>query len=264
MISSARLLDIAEAAGRSILDVYAAGVRAAQVSAKADDSPLTLADRRSHECIARSLAEYTPEVPVISEEGDLAASALPHRCWVVDPLDGTKEFIKRTNEFTVNIALVEAGVPVLGVVHAPALGISWTGGPEGASRFEGGRRTVMRVEANPNLATLRIAASKDHAGPQVKAIFARLPGSRAVSMGSSIKFCLIAEGKADIYFRDGPTMVWDTAAAQAVLEAAGGAVLTVEGQQLRYDEPSLTNPHFVAVGSTAVDWLAILRDTITF
>jgi 3'(2'), 5'-bisphosphate nucleotidase len=258
VISIARLLDIAEAAGRDILEVYAAGAGAAQVSAKADDSPLTLADRRSHECIARALAEYTPDIPVISEEGEPAASAFPPRCWVVDPLDGTKEFIKRTNEFTVNIALVEAGVPVVGVVHAPALGISWTGGPEGASRYEGGQQTAMRVEANPDLATLRIVASKDHAGPQVKAMFERLPGAQAVSMGSSIKFCLVAEGKADLYFRDGPTMEWDTAAAHAVLRAAGGDVYTLDGQPLGYGKPELRNPHFAAVGSSALDWRSLI------
>jgi len=254
VITAEQLLPIAEAAGRAILDVYAAGADAAQVTAKSDASPLTLADRRSHDVIMAALTELTPEILVISEEGEWSASDYPSLCWVVDPLDGTKEFIKRTDEFTVNIALVERGRPVLGVVHAPALGVSWTGGPEGSRRYEAGASASVRVDAHPTLATLRIVASRDHAGPRVQKLFDRLPQAQAISMGSSLKFCLIAEGSADFYFRDGPTMEWDTAAAHAVLRAAGGDVFTLDGQPLSYGKPGLRNPHFAAVGSSALNW----------
>lgn len=258
MTTADRLLPIAEAAGRAILEVYAAGSVAAEVTAKSDASPLTLADRRSHEAIVDALTALTPDIPIISEEGEAASGAFPARCWVVDPLDGTKEFIKRTDQFTVNIALVEQGLPTVGVVHAPALGVSWTGGPKGARRYEGGVGAPIRVESRPELDTLRIVASKDHAGPQVKAMFERLPRAQAVSMGSSLKFCLVAEGKADLYFRDGPTMEWDTAAAHAVLRAAGGDVYTLDGQPLGYGKPELRNPHFAAVGSDALDWRGLI------
>lgn len=251
------LLTLAEAAGRAILEVYSAGRAAAEVTAKTDASPLTLADRRSHDVIIAGLAQLTPDVPVISEEGEALGGVFPRRCWVVDPLDGTKEFIKRTDEFTVNIALVDRGQPTLGVVHAPALGVSWTGGPDGARRYEDGASARICVESQPNLETLRIVASKDHAGPQVKAMFERLPRAQAVSMGSSLKFCLVAEGKADLYFRDGPTMEWDTAAAHAVLRAAGGNVYTLDGRPLAYGKPELRNPYFVAVGSAGLDWRAL-------
>ncbi len=256
MISTDQIRQIADAAGAAILEVYAAGAAAAQVSSKSDDSPLTLADRRSHEVIADALARLSADIPLISEEGEPVAFA--DRVWVVDPLDGTKEFIKRTDQFTVNIALVENGVPIHGVVFAPALGLTWSGGPEGAFKYEAGRTEAIRVEAHPKLETLRIVASKDHAGPQVKALFERLPGAQAVSMGSSIKFCLVAEGRADLYFRDGPTMEWDTAAAHAVLRAAGGDVFTLDGAPLGYGKPGLRNAHFAAVGSTALDWRRLI------
>lgn len=258
MISLDAVRAIAEQAGTAILEVYAAGAGAAEVTAKGDDSPLTLADRRSHEVIVAALAALSPDIPVISEEGVPSLGPFPSRCWVVDPLDGTKEFIKRTDEFTVNIALVEAGLPVLGVVFAPALGLTWMGGPDGATRFDGEQSTRIAVEAAPALDTLRVVASKDHAGPQVEALFARVPLARAVSMGSSIKFCLVAEGQADLYFRDGPTMEWDTAAAHAVLKAAGGEVYTLDGIPLGYGKPELRNPHFAAVGGLGLDWRALI------
>lgn len=258
MISLDDVRASADLAGAAILEVYAAGAGAAEVTAKGDGSPLTLADRRSHEVIVAALAALTPDIPVISEEGVQTLGAFPARCWVVDPLDGTKEFINRTDEFTVNIALVEGGVPVLGVVLAPALGVTWLGGPDGATRIQGGRSARIGIEAAPTLDTLRVVASKDHAGPQVKALFARLPGTQAVSKGSSIKFCLVAEGKADLYFRDGPTMEWDTAAAHAVLRAAGGEVYTLDGATLGYGKAGLQNPHFAAVGSSALDWRALI------
>jgi len=251
---------IAEAAGRRILEVYAAGAGAARVTAKQDESPLTLADQRSHDAIVAALRALTPDVPIISEEGEPAEYARlgTARRWIVDPLDGTKEFIKRTGEFTVNIALVEGTRPVLGVVHAPALGTTWLGEGTTAQKWEGAARTTIRVTSAATADALRVVTSRDHAGPAVKALLERLPGARTLSMGSSLKFCLIAEGKADLYLRDGPTMEWDTAAAHAVLVAAGGEVHTLDGGVLGYGKEDLRNPHFVAVGDRAFDWSLLL------
>jgi 3'(2'), 5'-bisphosphate nucleotidase len=258
MIALHRVRGIAEAAGGEILSVYGARANSGEVQVKDDESPFTLAGRLAHEHIVKALAAVTPDVPVISEVGDSTAP-IPARCWVVDALDGTKEFHNRTGEFTVNIAFVEEGRPVLGVVHAPALGVSWVGGPYGASRCAAGKIARIRAHPCPDLATLRIVASKDQAGPLVTALFERLPRARAVSLGSSLKFCLLADGRADLYLPDGPTMAWDTAAAQAVLEAAGGAVVTHDGHPLKYGESSLRNAPFAAVGSLDLRWQVLFR-----
>ncbi len=248
---------LAITAGRAILDVYAAAET--RIETKADTSPLTEADRRSHVVIVDGLARLTSRIPVVSEEDEaLGVPSVGGEFWLVDPLDGTKEFIKRTGEFTVNIALVRDGAPVFGVVHAPVLGISWIGSSDGAWRVAGAARSPLKVAAPVNPAALRLVASRDHAGPRVSALLERLPGASTLSMGSSLKFCLVAEGRADLYFRDGPTMPWDTAAAHAVLAAAGGAVWDTTGRPLRYHEPRELNPEFLAVGDTTHDWVSYL------
>lgn len=253
------LVELAEKAGRAILEVY--GRRDTAVTLKDDRSPLTEADQASHRVIMDGLRRLTPDVPIISEEGEAPDPAVFLQgggVWLVDPLDGTKEFIKRTGEFTVNIALVRDGRPVAGVVHAPVLGKSWVAGGDGAELQAGEQRSPLRVRtADP--ARLGIVASRDHAGPEVKALLEGLPGAETLSMGSSLKFCLIAEGRADLYLRDGPTMEWDTGAAQAVLEAAGGGVFGLEGERLPYGKPDLRNPKFVAAGDPALDWANLLR-----
>lgn len=242
-------------AGEAIMEVYARGEEAATVEWKDDRSPLTEADRAGHRVIVDGLRSLTPETPVVSEEGAVppAESLRDGPFWLVDPLDGTKEFLNRTGEFTVNIALIRARKPVAGVVHAPVLGRSWIGGTDGAEGREGDRRVPLRVRPARS-DRLRVVASRDHAGPRVKALLEGLPGAETVSMGSSLKFCVIAEGNADLYFRDGPTMEWDTAAAQAVLEAAGGGVFTLDGEPLRYTKPDFRNPQFVAVGDLGRSW----------
>lgn len=259
------IVDLAVSAGSVILDAYEGGGEAAAFEAKADGSPLTQADLASHRVIVDGLARRTPEVPVISEEAS-ASRGRSRRAegvfWLVDPLDGTKEFLKRTGEFTVNLALIVEGRPVAGIVHAPAMGQSWIGAMDGAltRRTAGAEVEVCRIRTRPaSLDALAIVASRDHAGPEVKALLEGLPGAHAVSMGSSLKFCRIAEGAADFYLRDGPTMEWDTAAAQAVLEAAGGRVMTLDGRTLKYGKPGLRNPHFVAVGDPRLDWRALLE-----
>ena len=251
---------IANLAGEKILQVYAQDF---DVEEKADSSPLTQADLASHHCIVDALEKLTPQIPVLSEE----SAALPYaerqkwsRYWLIDPLDGTKEFVKRNGEFTVNIALIEDGVPVLGVVYVPVSGVTYYGDIEHGAfhQLPGKPATPMRVSstcAQP----MRVAGSRSHAGDSLKKFLEKLPEHNMVAMGSSLKLCLVAEGKADIYPRLGPTSEWDTAAAQAVVEAAGGQVTDTEMQRLRYNQKdSLLNPYFLVFGDSSIDWKAYL------
>ncbi len=252
--------EIAEAAGRAILAVYETEFA---VDAKDDDSPLTQADMASHRRIMAGLAALTPDVPVLSEEGGLPEFAERRqwrRYWLVDPLDGTKEFVKRNGEFTVNVALVEDHVPVLGVVHVPVRGVTYVAAPgTGAERRDrdGGRSPIhVAIESRH---PVRVVGSRSHRGASLDAFLERLQDFEMVPMGSSLKFCVVAEGGADVYPRLGPTSEWDTAAAQAVVEQAGGAVWTLDGEPLRYNlKPDILNPHFVVVGPQDHDWLGIL------
>ena len=252
---------LAREAGNAILPIYSRSDRNTVVDWKADRTPLTAGDRASHDVIIAGLTALEPHTPIVSEEGDAPVgsglvSGAPH--WMVDPLDGTKEFLKGTGEFTVNIALIRDGRPLAGVVHAPVLGRTWIGGVDGAERREGNLREPISVRRIlPD--RLGVVASRDHAGPRVMELLARLPGAETVSMGSSLKFCVIAEGNADLYLRDGPTMEWDTAAGQAVLEAAGGGVFTLDGEPLRYTKRDFRNPRFVAVGDLSWKWRELLR-----
>jgi len=255
-----QLCRLAEQAGQAAMAFYKTSTA---VTLKSDDSPLTAADRASHQLIVAALPDLIPGTPVVSEESENATQLLgetPDRFWLVDPLDGTKEFLKGTDEFTVNIALIEQGRPVLGVVYAPALDRMFLGGlGEGAFRSDRHATPVpVRVQpANPR--HLRIVASKDHAGPLVQAMLARLPAAELKSMGSSLKFCLVAEGEADLYLLDVPTMEWDTAAAQCLVEAAGGRVCTLDGQPLRYGKPGLKNPSIITVGDPTLAWNQLTR-----
>jgi len=254
------LIELARKAGAAILDIYQSDFA---IEHKEDRSPLTAADLASHRLIVAGLGALTPDIPCLSEE----SKALPfatrqgwERYWLIDPLDGTKEFIKRNGEFTVNIALIEHGVPVLGVVFAPVLGVVYAGGQgTGAFRQQGdGERIPIRVTA-PHQSPLRVVGSRSHAGDRLGAYLERLGAQlgeyQMLSMGSSLKLCLVAEGKADLYPRLGPTSEWDTAAAQAVVEAAGGRVTDLGLQPLRYNrKDSLLNPHFLVFGDPAVAW----------
>lgn len=244
-----RLLPIARAAGETILEVYATDF---EVRGKSDDSPVTEADHRAEAAILPELAALTPAVPVVSEEA-AAAGNIPNvskHFWLVDPLDGTKEFIKRNGEFTVNIALIEEGEPVLGVVLAPALGRLYAGA-RGSGAFvedEAGRGSIT-CRAVPQ-AGLTVVASRSHADAEaLKRFLAGREVAAQASAGSSLKFCLVAAGEADLYPRLGRTMEWDTAAGHAMLSAAGGRVTTLGGAPLRYGKPGFDNPHFVAWGA---------------
>ena len=256
------LLDAARAiaadAGAVILAIYA---QSFGVDYKSDDSPLTEADRASHALIVSRLSEVTLDIPILSEEGDPEAAdrAGWDHFWCVDPLDGTKEFVKRTGEFTVNIALVEAGRPVLGVVHVPALGRTYSAVVgEGAWRTDAGGAPVPIRARTADPRRLTVVASRDHAGPEVSAMVEAMRAAgvevELASMGSALKFCLVAEGAADFYPRTGPTWEWDTAAAQAVVEAAGGVVATLDGRPLGYNKTSLRNPPIVTAGDMELDW----------
>ncbi len=248
------------AAGEEIMKVY----RSADfsVTQKDDASPLTQADLAAHRHIVAALQQLTPELPILSEE----AADIPYetrqtwtRYWLVDPLDGTKEFIKRNDEFTVNIALIDRGVAQLGVVHAPALDLSYAGAIGlGAQRWKAGQRETIRTRAVPARPTFVV--SKSHRDAALDAFLAKAPEHDAVSRGSSLKFCQIAEGSADLYPRTGPTSEWDTGAGQCVVEQAGGIVLrTPELTALRYNEKdSLLNPTFLVIGDPSYGWPAKL------
>lgn len=247
---------IAERAGKVILAYYAEG-KEIEVVTKEDSSPVTAADEAAEEFILEALAKMTPDIPVVAEEA-AAAGNIPHvgagRFWLVDPLDGTKEFISRNGEFTVNIALIEDGQPIAGVVHAPAMAMTWAGHCEPDTP----RRAVFSNTDQPPIdihtreipeAGATVVASRRHgSGEALDAFLAGYKVADMVSAGSSVKFCLVASGRADLYPRFGRTMEWDTAAGQAVLMAAGGAVFAETGEPLRYAKPGFENPHFYAVG----------------
>ncbi len=251
-----QLLDIARKAGQAILEVYHQDF---SVEQKEDSSPLTAADLASHRAIMQGLAAIDPETPVLSEEGaniPFSTRSQWLRYWLIDPLDGTREFVKRNGEFTVNIALIENGVPTVGVVHIPVSGISYLGqAGRGAWKVDAENQSSA-IQVNTSVQRpVRVAGSRSHAGDSLKRFLERVGEHEIVSMGSSLKLCLVAEGAADVYPRLGPTSEWDTAAAQAVVEAAGGRVTDTELEPLRYNtKDSLLNPHFLVFGDTSQNW----------
>ncbi|MDP2283368.1 MAG: 3'(2'),5'-bisphosphate nucleotidase CysQ [Pseudohongiella sp.] len=270
--------NIAVHAGEQIMAVYQRpGVL--EVSNKLDESPLTEADLQAHHAIVNALTALTPELPVLSEESadvPFAVRQLWQHYWLVDPLDGTKEFISRNGEFTVNIALISEGKPVLGVVHVPVTGVSYLGICQQsceAWRCESGQ-TWTRLDAStlpePDSGhgdILRVVASRRHGGEVLETFLAALKkhytGIELLNMGSSLKICLIAEGKADVYPRLAATSEWDTAAAHAVLCAAGGAILQANMNQLMYNsKESLLNPMFVAAGRMSQSSLNAIKSAL--
>ena len=253
------VIDIARRAAGAILEVYDGEFA---VEHKDDRSPLTAADRAAHGVIVAGLQALTPQWPVLSEE----SVAVPYaqrrawqRYWLVDPLDGTREFVKRNGEFTVNIALIDAGRPVLGVVQVPVRGEVYAAA-EGVGAYHlaaDGVRRELRV-ADYQGGPLRVVASRSHGSPELAQLLAALPGHQIVSIGSSLKICLVAAGEADFYPRHGPTSEWDTAAAQCVLEQAGGQLTDFALRPLRYNKESNLNAPFLAFGAGERPWQAAL------
>jgi 3'(2'), 5'-bisphosphate nucleotidase len=250
------VIGIARDAAQRILAIYDT---AFDVEHKADASPLTAADMASHHCIVDGLHALTPDIPVLSEESADAVATAQRRqwdtLWVVDPLDGTREFVKRNGEFTVNIALVHAGVAVFGVIQQPATGALWHGGEGlGAFRRHGGSDVAIRC-LQPAPSPLRVAASRSHRDARTEAFLQRMGETEPLPQGSSLKFCRIAEGGLDVYPRFGPTSEWDTAAGQAILEAAGGQVTDPRGRPLRYNRrDTVLNGDFIALGDPTLPW----------
>lgn len=251
---------IATDAGAKILKVYATDF---DVQSKDDESPLTQADLASQKTIAAGLAGLTPDIPVISEEQglpDFDVRCQWRRYWLIDPLDGTKEFVNRNGEFTVNIALIEDHRPVFGVVRVPVLGKTYIGceGLGAERRVDGNGSEPIRV-ADKAASPARVVGSRSHRGKSLDAFLEALGDFALVPMGSSLKFCVVAEGGADVYPRLGPTSEWDTAAAQAVVEQAGGSVVEIDGSPLAYNKKDdILNPWFVVIGAGDRDWLALL------
>lgn len=264
MIDAHLLQDIvalSRQAGDAIMAVYEHGV---EVQQKHDDSPLTQADLAAHDIITQGLEKLTPDIPVISEE----SASIPFNVrrewrtyWLVDPLDGTREFIKRNGEFTVNIALIDDHQPVLGVVYAPALNLLFYATTGGGAYRQLKNQTPQAIRArafDPTQVT--VVGSRSHAGERLIAFLEHIGPHMLISMGSSLKICLVAEGRADVYPRLGPTSEWDTAAAQCVLKEAGGRLIGTDSRPFRYNtKDSLLNPEFFASGAGNHDWPQYLK-----
>lgn len=257
------VVTLSEDAGRAILEVYSTDFK---VQDKSDESPLTQADLASHLCIVAGLAQLTPDIPIISEEAGLPGFEERQqwdRYWLIDPLDGTKEFVNRNGEFTVNIAFIENNRPVLGVVHVPVQNKTYIGCEgTGAERRDGDKAPEAIHVASQSGKPVRVVGSRSHRGASLDAYLRNLGEHDMVPMGSSLKFCVVAEGGADIYPRLGPTSEWDTAAAQAVVEQAGGRVVTLDGKAMTYNaKVDILNPYFLVIGAGDRDWLALLPDS---
>lgn len=265
-----QVIELSHRAGEAILEVYHQ-IEEIQIDIKADDSPVTAADLAAHAIIEPGLTGLLEGVPILSEESALPAWDVRRdwqRYWIVDPLDGTKEFIKRNGEFTVNIALIDNGVPVLGVVYVPVLGITYAGvAGQGAWKYEAGVEKTIQTRSIAELKSsgkpVEVVASRNHGAEEVVALMDRIGaalGSVATkNMGSSLKLCLVAEGEADLYPRLALTSEWDTAAAQAVVEAAGGKVIDADFNILRYNtKEDILNPFFHVIGDVNFDWESLL------
>jgi len=243
------LIALALEAGERIMDIYLHDDFHESIDFKADHSPLTKADKAAHLVIDEGLKRLWPDIPVLSEEGkhaDYNERKQWNRFWLVDPLDGTREFIKRNGQFTVNIALIENGYPVLGLVYIPVQKILYWGGADGASKIVEGEETPIKVKhAQENITAV---GSRSHSSQEEADVMAKYKVEQTVAVGSSLKFCMVADGSADLYYRHGPTMEWDTAAGQSVVEAAGGNVLLPDGKRFRYNKENLLNSSFYCLG----------------
>ncbi|CAN5138536.1 3'(2'),5'-bisphosphate nucleotidase CysQ [soil metagenome] len=242
---------IARKAGEQILEIYNQEDISQISEEKSDKSPLTLADKKSHNYIIEALHKLAPKIPVISEEG----KEIPFETrrnwdyyWLVDPLDGTKEFLKRNGQFTVNIALMKKNTPISGVIYVPVSKITYLGGKDMGSFKISGDGEKVKIKVNKKVEKLIAVKSKSHSSEAENKTLKTYDVVDFIEVGSSLKFCMVAEGKADIYYRAGPTMEWDTAAGQAVVEGAGGIVLNEMGEIFTYNKASLLNGSFICKG----------------
>jgi len=262
------VVEIASAAGREIMMVYKT---AYEVVEKLDGSPLTMADQTAHDLISCRLAELTPNIPQVSEESlelNTKKRLEWSQLWLIDPLDGTKEFIRQNGEFTVNIALIEDGRPVLGVVHSPVYSVSHFAvlGQGAWRQIEG--CAAERIMTQPyDGGAARMATSRSHSSRQVERFRKTLEKRsgqqvEAVVMGSSKKICLVAEGAVDVYPRLGSTSEWDTGAAHCILNEAGGCILDCQGRELHYNKQDMRNPWFIAIGDRDYDWINICSHSV--
>jgi 3'(2'), 5'-bisphosphate nucleotidase len=257
------LLGLAQEAGKIIMEIYKEPAQ--EVVHKDDASPLTRADLAAHTLIWEGLTRHTPDIPIVCEEKTVNLETLEQtqRFWLVDPLDGTKEFLSRNGMFTVNIALIENHFPVLGIIYAPTHGtLYW--GAKAWGAWKATPKGTSRIATCPIASPVRLVVSQSHLNQETQGFVDGFEQHTAVKMGSSLKFCAIAEGKADIYPRFATTSQWDTAAGQAILEGAGGYVFTKDGRRLSYGHPSPLNPSFVGASLSYEQLLAMQRPSHTF
>ena len=261
-----QVVKIAEAAGHEILSIYASGFT---VQDKADHTPLTEADLAAHNIIKAGLETLGDQFPVLSEEEVISFEQRQGwtTYWLVDPLDGTKEFIKRNGEFSVNIALIHQNKAVLGVVFAPVLETTYVASHGNGAYKSDQQKSAVKMQVSKVSEVLRITASRSHPGPRTQAYLGKLSetlGAHSfVPMGSSLKSCIVADGLADLYPRFGKTSEWDTAACQVIVEEAGGVMQTMQGEPIRYNsKESLLNPEFMVFGDSSVDWVGIYNKVI--
>lgn len=260
------IIELAIVAGHRILEIYNTDFGVEQ---KSDNTPLTAADMAAHHIIIEGLGQLTPDIPVLSEESAIIPfekRSQWQRYWLVDPLDGTREFVKRNGEFTVNIALIDNHESVLGVVYAPVTGATYYAA-RGMGAFKktrggmsnNGNKTIAIHTRRKTANNTVIAGSRSHRGSSLEAFLQKVGNHEVISMGSSLKSCLVAEGHADIYPRLGPTSEWDTAAAQCIVEEAGGRITKTDMQPLRYNtKDELLNPYFLVIGDPDFDWAQYL------
>jgi len=252
------VIALAQRAGDAIMQVYSGDNASFEVQHKDDDSPLTRADLAAHQIIVEGLSQLTPDLPILSEESAQVPWAQRRqwqRYWLVDPLDGTREFIKRNGEFSVNIAFIDNGIAVFSLIQSPVTGVVWHAERgKGAYRRCGEEQTVLNT-SRPAQQPLRVVASRTHGSPGLAYALEHMGEITLSNLGSALKFCKLAEGKLDAHLRMHPTQEWDTAAGQCLLEAAGGVVLTLSGKPLRYNQRErLINGDFIALGDPDLAW----------
>ena len=248
MIELNDLIEIIYKAGEKVMEIYQSSDF--EIKYKNDDSPLTIADQVSNDIICNSLHTLYPQIPILSEEGaeiPFSKRKKWQSLWVIDPIDGTKEFIKKNGEFTLNIALIEKNNPTVGLVYAPCIKKLWYGSDQGSFKVSKGKKSKISINSKCNDDLINIVSSRSHSNPMVKTFLNQFKNYNIVNMGSSIKICLVADGTADIYPRLAPTMEWDTAAAHAVLKYAGGSLIDLDTKkEMIYNRKNLKNSNFVA------------------